>query len=91
MHEQITRINEVVADAGRFAALHRSEPNAYPAWAQRTSEGHRMVLRMIVEQASASRMGGPLPHLVVADSFPEDLVALLRVAWPIWGFGPFPD
>jgi hypothetical protein len=90
VQEQITRINQLVAAAERFAAQHRADPGAYAAWAAEASEGHRMVLRMIVEEASDQRMGGPLPELVVAAGFSKDLIDLLRVSWPIWGFGEFP-
>ena len=87
MHEQIARINQVVADAERFAAEHRGDRGACETWATDASEGHRMVLRMIVEEASDQRMGGPLPELVVASGFSDDLIALLMMSWPIWGFG----
>jgi len=90
VQEQIARINQVVANAEQFATRHGRNPDVYAAWAAEASEGHRMVLRMIVEEASDQRMGGPLPELAVAANFSEDLFALLRVSWPIWGFGDFP-
>jgi hypothetical protein len=91
VQEQIARINQAVADAEAFASQHRSEPGAYEDWASSATEGHRMVLRMIVEEASYQRMGGALPQLVVSTSFTEDLLAMLRICWPIWGFGDFPE